>query len=121
MAFTPFVKPGRSVLPHFGYDEAEIGRIDEHVCKVSENALCVSNTSSFPIVMTITLYVADPDGYYTPVMLVRDETVPVSGVYAHPSKLTLFAGDYLTAKALDQGQPDCTYTTALFWDELMMT
>ena len=121
MAFTPFVKPDRSLVNHTGYDESEMGRIHSHVCKVAEKAVSVCNNSTFPIVITIRIYTANPDSTYTSFPIVNRVNVPPSGIYSYEPKLTLLPGDYLTVQALDQKQIGCTYTTALFWDELMMT
>lgn len=121
MPFTQFVRPGRAISSHEGYNELEIVRITGHTCKVAENALCVSNKSSFPIIITIKIYVANTNGTYISFCIVNNANVPPTEIYSHASKLTLFAGDYLTIQALDQEQPNCGYTTALFWDELMMT
>ena len=121
MAFTPFVKPGRILANNLGYDEFEIAVGLPHVCKVAEKALCVANGSTFPIVITIKIYAASSSGSSIGFVIANKVNVPPSGIYSHDSKLTLLPGDYLTVQALDQTQDGCVYTTALFWDELMMT
>ena len=117
-SFTPFVRPNRSIITHNGYGEHEVGRIPSHVCKVPEKGLFVSNLARFTLVVTIRLYA---QGSSQGIKLLDNHNLFFGQIYTHESKLTLLAGDYLTVQALDQQQPDCLYTTGLFWDELMMT
>jgi len=120
MSLTPFIDYKRDWKTHIGYDVYNLGRIHSHTIIIPSTCFSISNLSDFPIVITLTAHI---DNGQTEFVILDEETIPVSGLYVRPDSLFLLAGDYLTVKATDQGQPveECKFNTMVNFKELLET